>query len=538
MSAFKASVDVEYSVYSVPEPVALKKKSKSVSLSHKEPAPAAATQSRIARAAPGLRPPEHRPVSAGVLASAGRGRGHVDIGSKAKAIDLAVANERGAAAASQAEQSFPGKSGAPARVSAAPLVPRQSVAPVRTSEPALSRNVSATANGMGSQGEFGTGASSSSSSSSPGHGPNLPLPKRSTGPAPSRRPIPPGRRFQLEQQKQEAAVLSGNRPLNPDWNWDPRAPDRALLMLEQDDVIHKLKFGDGMPLLSTGSAVASSADGVRGPLGEDGEEEGEGEGNNKASGVISSRTPRDVTPADIYAPHRIRSTKNASGPVVNGRDKSLFHIAKLAARKAAEPSSRKSPERVRRGGSPNRGSPSGAAAPIAPTGRARHKQHEDHDNIRNHVIHGNDAVQGHMGIHISEEQQNLDVMKRPHGIHSSPWNFSELMLDVMLADERLLPAPVNRMIPMFDHKAATAGLALPREGKAPPDFARSSGGSASQRNGNVSNEKMGLPNAGVSAPTAIPAVLAYKKDVIHKEKSLSKIPDISFKAPPAKRAAQ
>jgi len=536
MSAFKSNVDVEYSVYSVLDPVDTKKKSKVVS--HKESAPAAATQGRIARAAPGLRPPEPRPVSAGVLAGAGRGKDKADIGSKAKTINLAVANERGAAG--QADKKGPVKSaapaavvsadgallasaGAPARAAAAPPVLRQAAMPLRTSEAARSAYDSGGSNHGGSHGDLG--------GEPRGTGPNLPPPKRGDGPAPSRRPMPPGRRFQLERRKTETSALSGSLPHHPSWNMDVRAPDRELLMLEQDNAIHRLKFGDGMPLLPPESASARSADGSglggRGPLGEG------DESSARAKGLVSSRTPRDVTPADIYAPHRIRSTKNASGTVVNGRGKGLFHIAKLVASKSAEPSNarRKSPER--RGSSPNRGSPSGAAAPVAPSGRARHRQHVDHDNIRNHFIHGNDALQGHMGIHISEEQQyNTDITKRPNGIHASPWNFSELLLDDMLADERLLPAPVNRMIPMFDRKSSSASGA--DRGSKTPDSARSAG-SPSLGNNNVSNGNRGLP---VSS-TAPAAGASYKSDAIHKEKSLSKMPDISiaFPMPVASKAA-
>jgi len=537
MSAFKSSIDVEYSVYSVLDPVVTKKKGKKA-VSHARDATPAAAQDRIARAAPGLRPPEPRPISAGVLATGGRGKSKGDTGSKAKGINLAVANKRGADLASGNAAPV----AAPVRAPAPAPVPRQAVALVRkpASEPALSTYGSGNTSGGGSQ-EFGAAQVAA---------PCLPLPRRSE-PAPSRRPIPAGRRFQLEQQKLEAAAVTGSWPVHPVWNIDCRAPDRELLMLEQDDTIHKLKYGDGMPLSPIGSANATSADGgshdteqrnmgsspgVRegeSTAGAGDDENNKGKGSN--GGLISSRTPRDVTPADIYAPHRIRSTKFASGPVVNGRDKGLFHIAKLAATKAAEPNlaRKKTPEK--RGPSPTRGN-SAAAAPVPASGRARHKQHVDHDNIRNHVIHGNDAHQGHMGIHISEEDQHPDMTKRPHGIHSSPWNFSELLLDVMLAEERLLPAPVNRMVPMFDRKAssaagAAAGAALPNGANAgkTPDSARSTGSAP-----RTANDSGSAANVTSSACTGH----HYKHDIIHKEKSLSKIPDIANPLMPSKVSAR
>lgn len=529
MSAFKSSVDVEYSVYSVLDPVVTKKKGKRA-VSHARDATPTAAQDRIARAAPGLRPPEPRPISAGVLATGGRGKSKGDTGSKAKGINLAVANKRGAALASgkAAPVATPVRAPAPAP---AP-VPRQAVALVRkpASEPALSTYGSGNTSGGGSQ-EFGVAQVAA---------PCLPPPRRGE-PAPSRRPIPAGRKFQLEQQKLEAAAVTGSWPVHPVWNVDCRVPDREQLILEQDDTIHKLKYGDGMPLSPIGSANASNADGgshdteqpnMGSSRGRESTAGARDDENNKGSngGLISSRTPRDVTPADIYAPHRIRSTKFASGPVVNGRDKGLFHIAKLVAAKAAEPNlaRKKTPEK--RGPSPTRGN-SAAAAPVSASGRARHKQHVDHDNIRNHVIHGNDAHQGHMGIHISEEDQHPDVTKRPHGIHSSPWNFSELLLDVMLAEERLLPAPVNRMVPMFDRKtssAAGAGASLPNAGKT-PDSARSTGSAPRTASGSGS---------AANVTSSACAVHHYKHDIIHKEKSLSKIPDIANPLMPSKVSAR
>ena len=462
MSAFKHNVEVEYSVHSVHDLESKRQRGNrarsKVPASSAVSQPAVSTaqlQAKVNRAAPGLRPPERRPVSAGVLGQPVKR----DKGNDAANINLADANKRGAASLVEKKLALSAGQKRPVTQTNVSAVVAQNVIPVN-----------------------GTNYGEGNSDSNPGQiRPHILPQPRPKDPLPKRRPVPPARRHQLEHQLEVDTFQ--NRPQHPNWNNDPRAPDRDLLILEQDDAIHRKKHGNG-----NSSPRPTNAEGLQTatkPIAQPNEESQPLSG--AANKMLISRTPREVTPADVYAPHRIRSTKHVSGVVVNGQDKALFFIAKQKVEKHEEKKRHKSPQRD---ASPP---PTGASPPVPASGRARHKHHHDHDNIRNHVIHC-DTANGHLGNHAE------NTKGRPYGIHDSPWNFSEVSLEYMLAEERLLPTPVNRLVPMYPagKHAASQGA---KNANAPV-----SGPIVSK---NVEQEK---------EATSV-------KEVIFKERSLSDFPD-------------
>ena len=444
MSAFKHNVNVEFSVHSLEEQahgrVRAKASVKASALTSSEPKTQSSrgkaidpksVDAKIARAAPGLKPAEPRPVSRDVLASKKNGGT-----ASASKINLATANQRGAALAEARREQGEATNAKNKALAAA--------RPRTADRPSVPSTASASA------------ASSSGGVLGPMHG--LPMPQREA-PNASRRHAPTTKRSEMAERL--AASKHSTRPVHPSgWDYNNTAPDRDALMLQLDDEIDRKKHvdkssvaaalkaennaGTGVSKANTPRSVVAGAGAVVGM--EDAIKAG-------AVGVVAP-TPRMLTAAadtPVYAPHRIRSMKNMQGPVVNGSNRSLFRIAKEKAAKESEvpgsPRRRHGSSSAQSGGGTEAG---GAGRPE----KAKKDHHFDHDNVRNNVIHC-DTQYGHMGIDPNDEQYT-------HGIHATPWNKSEQTLAQMDHEIRLLPAPPDRMKPMFI--SASSGKNKSRKG--------------------------------------------------------------------------
>jgi hypothetical protein len=226
------------------------------------------------------------------------------------------------------------------------------------------------------------------------------------------------------------------RSAHPTWNKDVRKPNREEGLLQLDDEIDKKKCAlverreqQLQQQQQQQARLQVQLDGDQDDTGGDGDvpltqQQGNEGKEQSAVGIPLGRHHGKST--DRYAdnlkrPVRVRYAAGVCGPVVNGKGHTLYNIGKVMSNKEEDVAHQHilEPE---------------------PLTKA------NHDNIRGNVLY-NDTINGHNG--------GFDG--KTHGIHSTAWNASEVTTSQLDKDFRLLPAPIDKLVPMYSSSSGSHG---------------------------------------------------------------------------------
>jgi len=256
----------------------------------------------------------------------------------------------------------------------------------------------------------------------------------------------PSRRRGPAAKKEAALPMTSSQLLriglgHPVWDRDVSQSSREAGLLALDDEIDKKKCAlkerrellqrklqGGLEEDRGGDDVSAGEQQQQSEEAVEQSEGNVGQGNGKPNMSLPfARHGRVCEMSNLKRQVRVRYAAGISGTVVNGRSHTLYNMGKLMSKKEEDAAHTHIQEPTN----------------VSNTNKVKV---EAHDNIRGNVLY-NDTINGHNG----------GVDGKSHGIHAAGWNFSEVTIEHLDKDFRLLPAPVDKLKPMYANANGNSG---------------------------------------------------------------------------------